>query len=468
MSSLPPIRIPTYSHFDATILRTELESIVASSQRVASHPFLPLLSYTQRWKPFVAKGKPPKKAKSRVIRYAARRDSYLFAYYRRLLVPLYEDRLVQYGLEHNVLAYRKIPAAISGKNKSNVCFAREAFDAIRAMGECYAISLDISKFFDSIDHLNLKLAWAGLLGGYELPDDHYAVFKAVTRYDYVDKQEAFEAIGIIGKKIDASGKTTIGYTKSKKEILAKLCDNKVFHEKIKPLVKTNKDNFGIPQGLPISDVLSNLSLLEFDRAAKQIISKVNGLYYRYSDDILVLIPGLSADYAALEATLMKLIKKSGTKLEIQPTKCAVHRFKFDLNSNLVVDRVAPSPAQTKLDYLGFTFDGRKMFVKSGTLSRLQRRTLHSIRNHAKKLVAANPNLTLAQLKPKFNTGLIISRFGKKPKDKKASTFYSYAKRSTNQSKSLDNLALKQLRKQKRNIEIRASLELATAFQKFHS
>ncbi len=224
------------------------------------------------------------------------------------------------------LAYRRIPKGKTGKYKSNVCFAREAFDAIRQLGECYAISMDISSFFDCIDHERLRSAWAGLLGKVALPPDHFAVFKAATNYSYADKRKVFEALGLIGPVVGPNGSTSIGYTKKRKEMPIKLCNSKDFQSKIVPLVKKNKECFGIPQGLPISDVLSNLALLEFDQEAKAIVSGHGGMYLRYSDDILILVPNLNTDFAAIEKQVIALIKKSGPKLQIQPAKCCVHRF----------------------------------------------------------------------------------------------------------------------------------------------
>jgi hypothetical protein len=216
-------------------------------------------------------------------------------------------------------------------------------------------------------------------------------------------------------------------------------------------------------------VLSNLALLEFDREVVGLLSKHGGIYRRYSDDILVILPGLEVDYSQIERVLASTVKKSGKQLEIQLSKSAVHKISVDEKGSLTVERVAPTSASTKLDYLGFNFDGRKMFIKSGTLSRLERRTLQSIRLHAKKLVSDNPTMSLDQLKMKFNVGLIISHFGRKANSKAAGTFYSYAKRSAEHStEALPNVSVNQMRRQKKRITERSAKELAEAYKKFHT
>lgn len=52
------------------------------------------------------------------------------------------------------------------------------------------------------------------------------------------------------------------------------------------LIKTHQDSKGIPQGTPISALLSNIYMVDFDLKAKEIIDRLGGKYYRYCDDML--------------------------------------------------------------------------------------------------------------------------------------------------------------------------------------
>lgn len=49
----------------------------------------------------------------------------------------------------------------------------------------------------------------------------------------------------------------------------------------------NLRNFGIPQGASISSTLANLYLINFDKKINDFISSKNGIYRRYSDDMIV-------------------------------------------------------------------------------------------------------------------------------------------------------------------------------------
>ena len=168
-----------YPHFDSPIAPSEAEALARDPARVALHAFYPFMLYTQRWNRFAAKYHKGK-VKERPIRYAARRDAYIFSYYRHLLSERYEVELARRGLSACVLAYRKIPDPETGKGKCNIEFARDAIQGIAQLGDCCVLALDISGFFESLDHALLKGRWSTLLGCERLPSDHYQVFKAIT------------------------------------------------------------------------------------------------------------------------------------------------------------------------------------------------------------------------------------------------------------------------------------------------
>ena len=81
-----------------------------------------------------------------------------------------------------------------------------------------------------------------------------------------------------------------------------LCSPKDFREKIvgngidyKTIIKKNpyilnNEYRGIPQGSPISDIIANMYMLDFDQAVKNLSDKRDWYYRRYSDDILLIVP----------------------------------------------------------------------------------------------------------------------------------------------------------------------------------
>jgi hypothetical protein len=273
-----------YPHFDSQISTEDAVALATNPAAVVAHKFYPFILYTNRWTRFAKKGEQGD-VKERPIRYASRGDAYIFAYYRYLLTQKYEAALSSNCLNESVIAYRRILNE-DGTGKCNIHFAREAFEQIRKLGNCCAVALDISGFFESLDHSLLKSIWCDLLNVKKLPDDHYRVFRTITRYAVVEKQSVYERLGYYGAKIDArSGKIGNGYLVPYNKMPKQLCTGHVFRQKIaggdgsKSLINLNLKTHGIPQGSPISDLLANLYLLNFDCAVRKIVSSLGGSYF---------------------------------------------------------------------------------------------------------------------------------------------------------------------------------------------
>lgn len=156
-------KLKHYPHFDKPIRRKDIEKLVRDPTSVAQNAFYPFMRFEEKWQPFRDKngGKPKKKI--RQLRFASRRDAYIYSYYRHLLCERYEAALKARGLDANVIAYRKL-ATPEGKGKSNIDFALDAISALRAYGTAAVVTLDISAFFESIDHELLRQKWCELLG----------------------------------------------------------------------------------------------------------------------------------------------------------------------------------------------------------------------------------------------------------------------------------------------------------------
>ena len=105
---LKPSDLKRYPHFDKYLPAEEAVAIATDPERVAANPFFPFLRYIKMWKPYRPTDKP---AKERPIRYASRRDAYIFARYRHLLAQGYETELRRLAIQDCPIAYRKIPVS---------------------------------------------------------------------------------------------------------------------------------------------------------------------------------------------------------------------------------------------------------------------------------------------------------------------------------------------------------------------
>lgn len=330
-----------YVHFDHPIKAQSAKNIATSPLKVQSHSFYPFISYDNiTYKTYRDKktNKLKYKPKPRTISYASHTDSAIYSYYSKILSDSYEISIAQNNLENTVIAFRSID------KKSNIDFAKSVFDEIRNRKNCSAIGLDITGFFDNLDHEILKKSWAKILNQQKLPKDHYSVFKSITKFSTVKKDHLYSALNI--PKNNPKGN---GY---------RLCSPEEFRSEVrgKRLITRNQDTKGIPQGSPISAVLSNIYMLEFDIKLSLFIKELGGSYHRYCDDMMMIVSTEQRDLTIKFAT--SEIKK--LKLDINTNKTEISNFK---------QTATHQKSDKPLQYLGFTFDGKKILLRTASLDR---------------------------------------------------------------------------------------------------
>ena len=350
-----------YLHFDSPVSFKKAQKLVNSPKRVSTHSFYPLIHYSI--KSFKVKlnasGEIEPKWKTREIKYAAHLDSHIYAYYSWLLGKRYEEEVQRRGLNENVLAFRSL-----GKN--NIDFANDVFEIIKIKGRCSAVGLDITGFFDNLNHLVLKDVWSKLLGQESLPNDHFAVYKSLTKYSYVDRTTLFKALGI-----------SLNNPKHNRH---RACTAEEFREKVRNagLIHRNQNDFGIPQGSPVSALLSNIYMLDFDSKMKTTLESQGGHYFRYCDDMLFITkPHFRDD---VEALALDEIKK--LKLEINVDKTEIRDF-YRYGGQL------RCKGNKSLQYLGFTFDGERKLIRSAALAKFSNRMKAGVRAARKTVKRTN-------------------------------------------------------------------------------
>ncbi len=413
---LKPADLKRYPHFDKYLPLDEAQAIAADPERVASNPFFPFLRYIKSWRPYRPNGKP---RKERPIRYASRRDAYIFARYRHLLAEKYETELHRLGIQECPIAYRKIPiSGNEGPGKCNINFAKDVFDRIRAMGSCVVVALDISSYFENIDHALLYNLWCRLIGANDLPPDHKSVFRAITEYAVVDRDKVYERLGFMGVK-EKNGKRVKGYLRKYNEIPLQLCTPQEFRQKIAggdpqfpKIIEKNEKPYGIPQGAPISDILANIYLIDFDILMSAYTKDLGGCYFRYSDDILILVPGGASIGLRARDHAMVEITNFGREIKIKESKTSVITFRTNGSDSLSFDLIAGEQGKNGLEYLGFRFDGRRVYLRDSTLSAFYRKMTYSLRHEVRAFVARYPGKDIGFLLAKFKLEDFVGRFGR--------------------------------------------------------
>lgn len=354
-------RIRTYLHFDLPISEEKATKVVTNQELVGKHAFFPLIHYTQVTKKLSNNPIPLEiKSKNRDIAYPAHLDSHIYAYYAKMLAHFYDNKLVKAKLDKSILAFRAL-------NKSNVGFAYDAFNEIKALGDCCAVALDVSAFFDTLDHQILKNKWCELLEKEQLPKDHFNIYRAIIMKAQVNKEKVYKLFNI-----PLHHRNRDRFSQKKGSRRQRLCSPTEFRTTIRAnnLITKNEFCYGIPQGTPLSAMLSNIYMFDFDIAMKKFVDECNGKYFRYCDDMLFIVP--IGKEKQIEALATKEIKS--LELTINEKKTEIRTFRL-ANGVLKADK--------HLQYLGFQFDGENIFIRSSSLSRYRNR-MHRAINLAKR------------------------------------------------------------------------------------
>lgn len=394
-----------YPHFTNKISlkdKPKINNYIKNKKNIARHSFSPLIFKEIKQRRYKASEfnnivrRSHKKIKNnnivsntkiREILYATHIDAHIFSYYtQKIITPKYEAFLkTNINLSESITAYRQIPTSDNLKFKNNVHFAKEVFEEIKFRKECVALVLDIENFFPSLNHKKLKIAWAKIIGHKTLPKDHYNIFKATTRFSYVKLNDLKKHEKYFDEKKLAQNRKDgfDSFFKNTKELIE---SDIIIHKNQKKSEKDKNGNRklkGIPQGLPISALLANIYMLEFDQSIiNNLVEKYNIFYRRYSDDIVII-----CDLKNTE-TIENFISEEIKKIDLVISKEKTERILFkQFNNKLQSFKINKDRSllfNFPLNYLGFEFYGYQTLIKSKNLAQFYRNMKQSVKRKHKR------------------------------------------------------------------------------------
>jgi len=216
-----------------------------------------------------------------------------------------------------------------------------------------------------------------------LPADQYLIYKALTRYSYVNKNSLIKKYKINIDKLKKQGyrpDVILEFIPEKKDFekFDRIRKDKLIVTNEVPNKKTGRPN-GIPQGSGMSAMLSNLYLIGFDKMMHDRARKEGFLYRRYCDDILIICD--SDKTKQLKDDVIEIIEKDYF-LTIQDKKVEIIDFhknskgirrsfnqKKIAEKNILLDENNEKFYYKSLQYLGFEFNGKDVLIRPGSLSR---------------------------------------------------------------------------------------------------
>ena len=333
-----------YAHFDlrVSLSMPSIRKYVMDRTKIVTHSFYPFIHFEKKNSRYGKKG--PKKP--RELYYCSHLDRCVYQRYAFLLNYQYNIWACENNIDDVAIAYR------DKLGKNNIDFAKDAFDAIRSFPQCFILVGDFTNFFDNLEHQYLKKMMCEVLGVERLPQDYFSVFKNITRFSSWDWKDIVKAAGEniaergVRKKIN-----------SKETVLTK-----EQFQKNKKDIKKNISGVGVPQGAPISAVLSNIYMIKFDKDIKRYVTSKGGIYMRYSDDFIIVLPyERDAEIADFTSYIFSYVESMKGLIDLQKEKTSCYTYKDEA----IYEGDQPS----SINYLGFLFDGKSIRIRPRAITK---------------------------------------------------------------------------------------------------
>lgn len=349
-----------YKHIDKPFDVKNIENDIENPNWIIHHNFYPFISYEIKFKKYSKEIDEDThhhwKIKERPIKYAAHIDRYIYQWYAYILNTKYNVYCNENGINNVAIAYRTCL-----KGMTNIEFTKIAYDFIKKCKSCYILVSDFSKFFDYIEHDKLKKKICEILNTNKLDEDVYKVYKSMIKYSYIERNDIENYL--ITNKIE---------TEKSIRNNSSLFENIKWSE-AKKILKTsivrNNEEYGIPQGSPLSGIFANIYMIDFDKKINNYVSSKKGMYMRYSDDLIIIIPKEEINSAEEIWEEVQKVKNEYSYLKMNKEKSSMYLYNEFKVISLHDSIKGLKESSNSIDFLGFTFDGKYIKFRDKTLTK---------------------------------------------------------------------------------------------------
>lgn len=389
-----------YTHFDSRKPEYwKYLNCIRNPKWIERHAFYPFIYYKEEKNKFNGEEIIPK---SRDIRYSSHIDRYIYEYYNDILSKKYNKYAKQLGINQAVIAYR------TNLNKNNIHFSSDVFKFLNKQENAFIIVSDFTNFFDSLNHQYLKDRLKEILKVDTLPNDYYKVFKSITKYSYIDYNDILNELHLKHKEL----------TKLHKE---RLFDIEQFRKFKQGKIHVNKKAYGMVQGSALSSVMSNIYMIKFDKLVNDIVTSNKGIYRRYSDDIIIIIPNIARAKELYNKIMNIKDKIPNLIMSPEKTSCFIKRQGSITSVDILKNKVLKE--NTSINYLGFSYDGKCVKIREKTVAKYYRKMYARIKTINRWTIKTGNNIGRKKFYKQY------SYLGKRTKDIKKGNFLTYVDRS---------------------------------------
>ena len=209
-------------------------------------------------------------------------------------------------------------------------------------------------------------------------------------------------------------------------------------------------------------------MIDFDISLKSYCDDHGGVYNRYSDDIMMILPGSDAEALGARDFAVAEIRKHGNKLFIKDSKTSVVVYEESSNGQNF-RHVAGAQGRNGLEYLGFRLDGRHIYIRDATISRLYRKIAGAIKAECATLIKRYPGKGATFLLTRFDYSRFFKRYGRvddfDPADYSTWTFWTYARKAMKAFGTAGRPIPRQLRNYKMVVRTRVEKEIVRQLAK---
>lgn len=403
-----------YVHFDNRKKPTyNILNQISDREWVSKHAFYPFLHFQIKFNKYIYNKKDKeriKKTKTRDIYYSAHIDRYIYQYYANELNDNYNIIAKERGINKVSLAYRN-----NLNGRCNIHFAKKVIDFISKQKKAFIYVEDFSGFFDNLCHVYLKEKICETLKVDKLPKEHYAIFKSITNFSYIEKEDILKYKGLKRKELNELDR--IFDTGEEFRNFKKINNHLKKHKD----TENGRKKKGIPQGTPISAVYANIYMIDFDKKINDFVTSKKGIYSRYCDDIIIVIPleeGKDENKTYLNyIEKIDKIRRDTPNLEKNEEKTSTFIFKKGKIKGI------GDTHENHISYLGFYFDGKDLRIREKSLFKYYTRMYEKTRVSAKYSIKYGRKVFRKRLYK------LYSHLGEKPRKNEYGNFLTYTKRA---------------------------------------